>query len=210
MLDLISDMPLIAVFRAPTAERFLPASEVLVKAGFRCLEFTMTTQGVLDAVREARAKLPESVRVGVGTVRSAAMATASAEAGAQFLVSQVHNDDVVRAADALGLPFIPGALTPNEIVRAWASGVPAVKVSPIGPVGGPRYLREIKGPMPEIPLMPTGGVAIDEVDAYLAAGAAAVGLSALLFEDVLAGDGSLDGLAQRARRAVQKVREHLG
>lgn len=210
MLDLISDMPLIAVFRAPSAVRFLTASEVLVEAGFNCLEFTMTTEGALDAVREARAQLPDTVRVGVGTIRSTAMVTAAADAGAQFLVSQVHDDAAVRAADAQGIPFIPGALTPNEIVHAWNSGVPAVKVSPIGPVGGPRYLREIKGPMPEIPLMPTGGVAIDDVGDYLAAGAAGVGLSALLFEDVLTGDGPLNGLAERARRAVQKVHEHLG
>jgi 2-dehydro-3-deoxyphosphogluconate aldolase/(4S)-4-hydroxy-2-oxoglutarate aldolase len=112
---------------------------------------------------------------------------------------------VIEAAHSRGVPFIPGALTPNEIVAAWAYGVQAVKVSPIGPVGGVDYLSELVGPLPDIRLMPTGLVRIDEAGAYLAAGAAFVGVSRDLIRDSLLPGGDLVGLAERAARTVRSV-----
>jgi 2-dehydro-3-deoxyphosphogluconate aldolase/(4S)-4-hydroxy-2-oxoglutarate aldolase len=114
-----------------------------------------------------------------------------------FAVSQVFLPRLVDRAHELGLPFVPGALSPTEVVLAWESGVSLVKVSPIGPVGGVSYLNELRGPLPDIAMMPTGGVTLDAVEAYLAAGAAAVGISGAVFGNALI-TGDLTGLADRA------------
>ena len=120
-------------------------------------------------------------------------------------MSQVFRRPLVDAAAARGVPFFPGALTPTEILDAWESGVPAVKVSPIGPVGGLAYFDNLRGPLPDILMMPTGGVELDEVSAYLDKGAVAVGLSGSLIVDALLPGGDLAALAERAERAVAAV-----
>ena len=125
----------VAVFRAPTAEHFVSASEVLWDAGVRCFEYTLTTEGALDALVELRKVLPDA-HVGVGTVRTVDHVRAASEAGAEFAVSQIFLPELAAAARQQRIPFIPGALTPTEVVTAWNAGVPAVKVSPIGPLGG--------------------------------------------------------------------------
>jgi 2-dehydro-3-deoxyphosphogluconate aldolase/(4S)-4-hydroxy-2-oxoglutarate aldolase len=201
-LSRLARQPVVAILRASDSARFLAASEVLYEAGFRCLEFTLTTEGALDAVQAARSSLPDDVILAVGTVRTEEHVTDSIDAGADFLVSQVLRRHLVEIAQRRGVPFIPGALTPTEIVDAWETGVPAVKVSPIGPVGGLEYFDQLRAPLPEIPMMPTGGVAIDEIGHYLDRGAAAVGLSGPLLGDALLPGGDLTALADRARRAV--------
>lgn len=193
----------VAVFRAPTAEHFLRASEVLWDAGIRCFEYTLTTDGVLDALVELRTLLPEAL-VGIGTVRSAEHLRAAKNAGAEFAVSQVFLPGLVATAQDLQIPFIPGALTPTEVVTAWNAGVPAVKVSPIGPLGGVSYLNELRGPLPDVALMPTGGVTLEAAGRYLDAGAVAVGVSGAVLGDALLG-GDLAALAARAERLVASV-----
>jgi 2-dehydro-3-deoxyphosphogluconate aldolase / (4S)-4-hydroxy-2-oxoglutarate aldolase len=188
----------VAVLRAPTAQHFLTASSVLFDAGIRCFEFTLTTAGALDAVAAFRKQHPEAI-TGVGTVRTPEHLTAAVAAGAQFAVSQIFSPRLVERAQELGIPFVPGALTPTEIVTAWEFEVPLVKVSPIGPLGGVTYLRELRGPLPDIALMPTGGVTLEEAGAYLTAGAVAVGVSGALFGNALI-TGDLTGLADRAAR----------
>lgn len=203
--DALRSRKLVAVLRAPDANRFVAVSNVLYDAGFRCLEFTLTTDGALDALRNARKALPDDVLLGIGTVRTLAQVDAALEAGADFLVSQTFNAAVVDSAQSRGVPFIPGTLTPNEVVAAWEHGVPAVKVSPIGPVGGPEYLTELAAPLPEVPIMPTGGVTVDNGPEYLRRGAIAVGISRSLTGDALVPGGDLDALAERARTAVAGV-----
>jgi 2-dehydro-3-deoxyphosphogluconate aldolase/(4S)-4-hydroxy-2-oxoglutarate aldolase len=190
----------VAVLRAPTAEHFVTASTALWEAGIRCFEFTLTSAGALEALTRLRSAVPEAV-VGIGTVRTPDQLRAAREAGAQFAVSQIFLAELVEAARSLSLPFVPGALTPTEVVTAWTAGVPAVKVSPIGPLGGVRYLQELRGPLPDVPLMPTGGVTLDAVADYLRAGAVAVGVSGALFEDALLG-GDLTALRRRADRLM--------
>ncbi|HEY5788824.1 MAG TPA: bifunctional 4-hydroxy-2-oxoglutarate aldolase/2-dehydro-3-deoxy-phosphogluconate aldolase [Microlunatus sp.] len=186
----------VAVLRAPTAAHFAAASTVLWDAGIRFFEYTLTSDGALEAMTTFKAAVPEAV-IGIGTVRAPHQLQSALNAGAQFGVSQIFLTELVEAARSLNLPFVPGALTPTEVVTAWAAGVPAVKVSPIGPLGGVRYLQELRGPLPDVPLMPTGGVTLEAVSEYLAAGAVAVGVSGALFEDALLG-GDLTALRQRA------------
>jgi 2-dehydro-3-deoxyphosphogluconate aldolase/(4S)-4-hydroxy-2-oxoglutarate aldolase len=207
LLDILRSRRVVAVLRAPDADRFLPASQALYDAGITCLEFTLTTHGALDALRDARKALPGDALLGVGTVRTLRHVNESIEAGADFLVNQAFKPELVDAAHERDVPFVPGTLTPTEVVRAWEHGVPAVKVSPIGPVGGLDYLSELRGPLPEIPLLPTGGVTREAAPEYLRRGAVAVGLSRDLLLDALQPGGDLDALAARGRAVVAALAE---
>ena len=193
----------VAVLRAPTAKHFLAACEVLRNAGITCFEFTLTTEGAVEALVETRAALPDAI-VGLGTVRTAQHLEAAAQVGAAFAVSQVFLPELVAAASTHQIPYVPGTLTPTEVVSAWNTGVPAVKVSPIGPVGGVTYLTELLAPMPDVAIMPTGGVTLEAAGEYLDAGAVAVGVSGALFGDALLG-GDLDALKRRATQLVSSV-----
>lgn len=196
--------PLVAILRAPSSEHFVEAAQVVVEQGFGAVEFTMTTPGALVALSEVRDLLGAGRLVGMGTVNTVTQARHAVEAGAQFLVSQVCHVDVLEYAVSCGVPYVPGALTPSEILAAHRLGPPVVKLSPIGPLGGAEYLSELVGPMPEVHMMPTGGVRVEDVGTYLRAGALMVGLSRDLFRTALL-DGGLDALAERARRAVAVI-----
>ena len=205
--DRLSDRPVVAVLRAAGADRFLEVSAVLAEGGFGAVEFTLTTAGAFEAISRARSELP-GLLVGAGTVRTLEQVHQAIDSGASFLVSQVTDPALVEAARGRDVPFVPGALTPNEIVAAWNLGVQAVKVSPVGPVGGVDYIAELVGPLPDIPLMPTGMVRIDEAGAYLAAGAALVGISRDLTREALLPGGDLSALAERAERVIRSVDVH--
>ncbi len=207
LLDILRSRRVVAVLRAPDAYQFLAASQALYDAGITCLEFTLTTHGALDALRNARKALPDDALLGVGTVRTLQHVHESIDAGADFLVNQAFKPELVDEAQNRDVPFVPGTLTPIEVVRAWEHGVPAVKVSPIGPVGGLDYLSELRGPLPEIPIMPTGGVTREAAPEYLRGGAVAVGLSRDLLLDALQPGGDLEALADRARAVLAAVSE---
>jgi 2-dehydro-3-deoxyphosphogluconate aldolase/(4S)-4-hydroxy-2-oxoglutarate aldolase len=207
VLKTLAPLPVVAILRAQTADGFLPASQVLYDAGLRCLEFTMTTDGALDAVELVRSTLPDDLVVGVGTVRTEQHVKEAIDAGAHFLVSQVYRSHLVEAARDRDVPFIPGALTPTEILDVWEGGVPAVKISPIGPVGGVDYLEQVRAPLPEVPIMPTGGVDPGDLVAYLDKGAVAVGLSGSFIGDALDPGGDLGALGERARAALRALAE---
>ena len=174
--------------------------------------FTLTTWGALEALVAARKALPSDALLGVGTIRTVQHVTDSFDAGADFLVNQAFKAGLVEAARRGDVPFILGTLTPIEIVTAWEFGVPAIKVSPIGPVGGLHCLAELRGPLPDIPLVPTGGVTIADAAAYLEGGAMAVGVSRDLIGDALAFGGDLAALSKRAERldaSTARLRRHL-
>jgi 2-dehydro-3-deoxyphosphogluconate aldolase/(4S)-4-hydroxy-2-oxoglutarate aldolase len=139
----------------------------------------------------------------VGTVLNARQAAASIEAGASFLVTPTTLPEVVHAGLAAGIQTFPGALTPSELSTAWEAGATAVKLFPASVVG-PDYLAQLRGPFPQIPVLPSGGIGIDEVQAWIAAGAVGVSMGGPLIGDALSG-GDLTALAQRARRTVDIV-----
>lgn len=208
--DQLSEVPLVAILRAATGERLVEVSRVLAAEGIPAVELTMTTPGHLRALETLRGDGDDALWVGAGTVRTAADAAAAVDAGAQFLVNMAFEPGVREVAESSAVPYIPGALTPTEISRAWSAGaseaVPAVKVSPVGCLGGPAYIRELVGPWPDIPLFPTGGVRLDDVPDYLAAGAAVVGVSGHLVGDALTPSGDLEALRGRARELVAAAR----
>jgi 2-dehydro-3-deoxyphosphogluconate aldolase / (4S)-4-hydroxy-2-oxoglutarate aldolase len=195
----------VAILRAPDADRFAAVGRALYDAGWRAIEVTLTTAGALDAITQVRAELPDDALVGAGTVMTPADVQAVHAAGAEFAVSPILDLPSVTAAERLGLPFVPGSLTPTEIVTAWRAGCPAVKVSPVVSVGGPAYLAQVGAFLPGIPLLPTGGIRPADVPAYFAAGAVAVGIGGPLLGDALSPGGDLAALTERAAAIVQEV-----
>ena len=174
---------------------------VLVETGIEVVEITLDTPGALAAIARAA---DAGITIGAGTVLSVDHVRAAAAAGARFVVSPSLIDEVVEAAQALGVEPIPGVLTPTELHRAARLGAGTVKIFPAGPVGGPGYVAALRGPFPEIGMLPTGGVEIGDIPAYLAAGANAVGLGgSLTGRRPPANDDELEALRARALATVQ-------
>lgn len=194
---------IIAIARGASTTRVAIAIETLLAADLPCIELTLTMPGAVDSITTLVRELGQTACIGAGTVLTADQAQACIDAGAKFLVAPSVAPEVVAVAQTNGIPCFPGALTPSEIVSAWQSGATAVKLFPAS-VGGPRYLRDVRAPLPDIPLVPTGGVSIDDIPAYLTAGAVAVGIGGPLFGNSL-DDGDFAGLRDRARRAVAAV-----
>jgi 2-dehydro-3-deoxyphosphogluconate aldolase / (4S)-4-hydroxy-2-oxoglutarate aldolase len=194
-----------AILRAGGSEHLEAVAHELAAAGITCLELTMTTPGALDVLPRLRHALGSGIAVGMGSLLDAAQAQAALDGGADFLVSAGVNEEVVQTAGALGTPCYPGAFTPTEVVAAWRLGAAAVKLFPAA-TGGPRHLRDIRAPLPDVPLVPTGGVALEQIAEYIASGAVAVGLGTPLVGDALRG-GSLTALRARVRAALDAVAE---
>ena len=191
---------IVAILRAPTADGFAAVANVLVDAGITAVEVTLTSRGALDALGGLRRQLPDSVVVGAGTVLTADDAKAAVDAGAAFLVSPVLDVALVSSSP---VPFFPGTSTPTEMYAAHKAGSPLVKLFPAGGLG-PKFLRDVRGPLPQIDVMPTGGVKIEDIADWLIAGASAVGVGGPLVGDAASG-GSLRALAARAKHAVSAV-----
>ena len=203
-LEPIARSRVVAVLRAPNASRFVEVGTVLAEAGVTCIEFTLSSEGAIAALREFARRPPRGIAIGAGTVLDAEAASAAVDAGATFVISPALCRDVIERAADLGVPVIPGALTPTEILEAWRAGASAVKVFPAAEAGGPAYIRAVLAPLPHVPLIPTGGVEIGDAPDYLAAGAFAVGLGGSLVGDAGAG-GDLNALRARAQALVAAV-----
>jgi len=195
----------IAILRSATAARFGEVSDVLVEAGIRAVEFTFTAPDVTDAIRAYAARKLADVALGAGTVTTVEQARRAVEAGATYLISPAVCRPVIEEGVRLGVPVVPGALSPTEILTAWRAGAEMVKVFPASTAGGPAYIKAIRGPLPDVPLVPTGGVDVANAPAYLAAGATAVGVGSPLVADACRPDADLDALAVRARNLVAAV-----
>jgi 2-dehydro-3-deoxyphosphogluconate aldolase/(4S)-4-hydroxy-2-oxoglutarate aldolase len=198
----LAEHRLVAILRATEASRFADAGVVLHAAGIRLLEATLTTPGAPAAINALRLALGEDALVGAGSVREASDVDIAVDAGARYLVTPTVNPAVLERAAALDVPVICGALTPTEIDQAWRLGAAAVKVFPIAAVGGVAYLRAIRAPLPDVPLVPTGGVHLADVESYLRSGAIAVAAATPLLGDALTSAGSLPDLATRAGEFV--------
>lgn len=191
-LETLSRVGVVAVIRAPSADAAVSMSQALVRGGVLGIEITFSTPGAPEAIARARRELPDAL-VGAGTVLEASQLEAAASAGASFLVSPHFDEELVAAAKERSVPFLAGALTPTEVVRAWKAGVSCVKLFP-GSAVGPGYVKALRGPLPHVPLMPTGGVDEGNLADWLAAGAVAVGMGGAL------ATGSLEAIEAAARR----------
>jgi 2-dehydro-3-deoxyphosphogluconate aldolase/(4S)-4-hydroxy-2-oxoglutarate aldolase len=195
--------PLLAVVRFRTPAALVEVFDAIRRGGVGLVEVTADTPGALEAVRAAA---DAGAPVGAGTIGSVDEARAFAEAGAAFLVSPGVNAGVVRTAVEVGVPAVPGALSPTEIATAIDAGAHAVKLFPAG-LGGPDYLRALLGPFSRVAFVPTGGIRPEEVETWLDVGAACVGLGSMLVGPTPpASDGDLAALVERARNAAERAR----
>jgi|SRR5690242_2978190 len=172
---LIEKIGIVPVVRATSPEEARFAAEAVCEGGIPIVEITMTVPGAVGVIAELVKTMPE-VLVGAGTVLDAEAARKCAGAGAQFLVTPGFDAGTLAAAKELDLPIMAGALTPTEVITAWKSGADFVKVFPCGNLGGPKYIKALKGPLPQVPLVPTGGVNVETAADYIKAGAAALGV----------------------------------
>jgi 2-dehydro-3-deoxyphosphogluconate aldolase/(4S)-4-hydroxy-2-oxoglutarate aldolase len=191
-----------AILRTSIADAAAPAMEAALRAGFRIVEFTLTTPGAFDLIAEFSQR--EGIVVGAGTVLTPDEAKAAVDAGAQFLVSPVVDESVIETAAGLGVAVMPGTHTPTEMLRAYRAGAPLQKLFP-APGIGPEYVHACLGPMPFLRIVPTSGVDETNAAAYLEAGAFAVGFVAPIFnpDDMAAGD--FNRIEQRARLMLAAV-----
>jgi len=171
----IEQVGIVPVIRASSPEEARFAAEAVAKGGIPIVEITMTVPGALQVIEDLVENMPELL-VGAGTVLNKKMARECAEAGAQFLVTPGFNKHAVAMAKKLDLLIMAGALTPTEVMEAWDEGADFVKVFPCGNVGGASYIKALKGPLPQVPLVPTGGVNLETAVSYIRAGAAALGV----------------------------------
>jgi 2-dehydro-3-deoxyphosphogluconate aldolase / (4S)-4-hydroxy-2-oxoglutarate aldolase len=199
MIDRLRAARVIAVLRTPDAESAVRAAEALAAGGVRAIELTFTTPGAAEAVRRARELLPGDVVVGAGTIRDRAQLDAALDAGAEFLVTPHLDRELLDAMLASGRLALPGTLTPTEVAGALAAGAEAVKLFPASVVG-PSYVKALRGPFPDLQVVPTGGIGPADVRPWLDAGALAVGAGGELCPARLVADGRWDELSAAAER----------
>jgi 2-dehydro-3-deoxyphosphogluconate aldolase/(4S)-4-hydroxy-2-oxoglutarate aldolase len=195
----------VAIIRVQDPASVRGAVDALIEGGLRALEVTMTVPRAIELIAEISPTLPDDFLLGAGTVLDAETVHRAARAGAQFIVSPVFRPEVIAAAHAEGIPAMPGCFTPTEILAAWEIGADVVKVFPATSVG-PGYLKDVRGPLPYVKLMPTGGVSIDNVGDWLRAGAVAVGIGSALVDAKAISAKRFDVIADNARRLVANIR----
>lgn len=210
VLSSIERCGIVPIVRTASRELASRAIDAVLLGGVPVVEVTMTVPDALGLIRALCDRYAGRAVIGAGTVLDAAQAEACIDAGATFLVSPGFDLATVQAARRRDVAVVPGALTPTEVMTAWKAGADLVKIFPCSAVGGAKYLRTIKAPLPAVKLLPTGGVTLDTLPEYLAAGASAVGIGADLI-DVAALEAGQDArITERARTFMQAVARARG
>jgi 2-dehydro-3-deoxyphosphogluconate aldolase/(4S)-4-hydroxy-2-oxoglutarate aldolase len=195
----------IPVIRAPSGDDALAAANAMQAGGIDVFEFTMTVPSALRVIETVAESRGNDVVVGAGTVLDAETARAAILAGAQFIVMPIVDVPTIEMCRTYGIPVMAGALTPTEVVRAWRAGADLVKVFPCSAVGGASYIKALRAPLPQIELVPTGGVTIATVGDFIAAGACAVGAGGDLVDIARLRAGDHAALTDNARRYVAAI-----
>jgi 2-dehydro-3-deoxyphosphogluconate aldolase / (4S)-4-hydroxy-2-oxoglutarate aldolase len=200
----IERLGVVAVIRMKDPAKLRAVFDALAEGGVKAIEVTMTVPGAVELIRRLAASLPDGIVLGAGTVIDAATAHAVIDAGARFIVSPVFRREVVQTCLERGVVAAPGCFSPTEILDAHDMGADVVKVFPATALG-PQYIKDLRAPMPQLKLMPTGGVTLDNAGDWIRAGAAAVGVGSALLDAKAIDDGRLDVIANNARRIVASV-----
>ena len=211
-LGLIRETGVIAIMRAQSSDQLIAAADAIKAGGVRVIEVTMTTPGALAVVEEAKARYGQDVLFGAGTVLDAETARAAILAGADFVVAPSLDLDTVALCNRYSMPVMPGCYTPTETVTAWQAGADMIKLFPAS-VGGPDLVKAIRAPLPQLEIVPVGGVNLDTAADFIRKGAAALGVGSSLVNQKLLDAGDLDELRRRAAAliaAVRKGRGHTG
>ena len=203
-LKLLQKHRAIAVIRSPKMELGALMAKAIANGGIHLIEITWNSDRAPELISQLRSELPEFT-IGTGTLLNLEQLDKAVECGAQFLFTPHTDLAMIEAAVNAGIPIIPGAFSPTEIVSAWQAGASCVKVFPISATGGASYIKSLQGPLGNIPLIPTGGVTLENAKIFIEAGAIAVGLAGDLFPKQLVETGDWDAIAQLARNLVKNL-----
>jgi 2-dehydro-3-deoxyphosphogluconate aldolase/(4S)-4-hydroxy-2-oxoglutarate aldolase len=200
----IEALGIVAVIRLKDPGKLRAVVDAMADGGVRALEVTMTVPGAVDLIRALAPSLPDGFLLGAGTVTDATTAHAVIDAGARFVVGPVFRPDVIAACHERDVPAMPGCFSPTEILTAHECGADIIKVFPATMLG-PQYLKDVRAPLPQVKLMPTGGVTLDNAGDWIRAGAVAVGLGSALLDPKAIESRRFDLIAANARRVVANV-----
>jgi 2-dehydro-3-deoxyphosphogluconate aldolase/(4S)-4-hydroxy-2-oxoglutarate aldolase len=201
---------LIPVVRVTSAKEAIDVADAIKEGGVTSIEITMSVQGAIDVIKELTQKYKDEIIMGAGTVLDTETGRAALLAGAQFIVSPTLNLDLIQLAHRYSAVVIPGTMTPTEILAAWNAGADMVKVFPAAQLGGPEYLKALRGPLPQILLVPTGGVNLQNAGAFIKAGATALGVGGELVDKKAIKEKKFNVITENARAYLKAIREARG
>lgn len=205
-VDRVVETGIVAVIRAKSPDLLVDVAGALLAGGVDVMEVTFTVPGAVRVLEQVTAKLGDKLLLGAGTVLDTETARIAILAGAEFIVSPSTNVEVIELCRRYGKAVMPGAFTPTEVVQAWQAGADIVKVFP-SDIHGAKYLKALRGPLPQVRMMPTGGVALDTAADFLRAGACALGVGSSLVEAEAVAAGDMKRIESMARQFVQLVRD---
>lgn len=208
-LQRVLDTGIVSIIRADSGEQLVDVATALYEGGIDVIEVTFTVPGVLDIIAAVRKKLGDRILLGAGTVLDTETARAAILAGAEFIVTPTVNVDVIRMCNRYSKVIMPGGFTPTEVLTAWEAGADIVKVFPAD-TGGPSHLKALLGPLPQVKLLPTGGVDLETLPGFIKAGACAVGLGSALVEKQAVASGDMNRIRSLAEQYVDCVRKARG
>ena len=206
----ITEIGIVPVIRAASPKRALQAAEAVCAGGIPIVEVTMTVPGAIEVIAQLSKSMGSEVLIGAGTVLDAATAQRCIDAGSEFIVSPGFDLETVKFANAAGKLMMAGALTPTEVIAAWKAGSDFVKIFPCGSVGGAKYIKALKGPLPQVPMIPTGGVNLNTAADFILAGAAALGVGGELVSASALESGDTAPITEAARALVAIIRSVRG
>jgi 2-dehydro-3-deoxyphosphogluconate aldolase/(4S)-4-hydroxy-2-oxoglutarate aldolase len=202
----VLDGGIVSIIRADSGEQLVDVAKALYEGGIDVIEVTFTVPGVLDIISEVNQAMGDKILLGAGTVLDTESARAAILAGADFIVTPTVKPDVIQLCNRYSKAIMPGAFTPTEVLTAWEAGADIVKVFPAD-IGGPAHLKALHGPLPQIKLLPTGGVNFETLASFFKAGACAVGLGSALVEKQAVASGDMNRIQSLAEKYVAAVKE---
>jgi 2-dehydro-3-deoxyphosphogluconate aldolase / (4S)-4-hydroxy-2-oxoglutarate aldolase len=202
----ILEIGVVPVVRASSAKQAMQAAEAVCAGGIPIVEVTMTVPGAIEVIAQLNKSMGSNVLIGAGTVLDAETAERCIDAGAEFIVSPGFDLETVKFVNKANQLMMAGALTPSEVIAAWKAGSEFVKIFPCGAVGGAKYIKALKGPLPQIPMIPTGGVNLNTAADFILAGAAALGIGGELVSAAVLESGNTALIVEAARSFVAIVR----
>lgn len=201
---------LIPVIRVASAAEAIDVADAIKEGGVTLIEITMSVPGAIDTIKELTKKYKDDIIMGAGTILDTETGRAALLAGAQFLVTPTLNLDLIQLAHRYSAVIVPGAMTPTEILTAWNAGADMVKVFPAAQLGGPEYIRALRGPLPQILYVPTGGVNLQNAGAFIKAGATALGAGGELVDKKAVKEKKFNIITENTRAFLKAIREARG
>jgi 2-dehydro-3-deoxyphosphogluconate aldolase/(4S)-4-hydroxy-2-oxoglutarate aldolase len=204
-LNIIRETGVVAIMRAQSSDQLIAAADAIKKGGVKAIEVTMTTPGALEVIKEAKTRYGSDVIFGAGSVLDAETGRAAILAGADFVVSPILNLELVKLCNRYSIPTAPGCYTPTEIITGWEAGADFIKIFPAS-FGGPGLIKALLAPLPQVRLIPVGGVNLDTAADFISKGAAALGVGSSLVNQKLLDAGDMDELTRRAIAYIEQVK----